>query len=73
MRVQVTGISPGTYCRFWAITRNGQRSPAGSWTVISAAYGGSPWFSASAKVSPGSIRSFQITAGGQTLVSIPAS
>jgi hypothetical protein len=71
MRVQVTGIKAGTSCRFWVVTSHG-RSPAGSWTVTPGAYGHEPWYSASAKVAPGSITSFQITAGGKPLVTIPA-
>jgi Putative zinc-finger len=72
MRVQVTGIKTGTSCRFWVITSHG-RSAAGSWTVTRSAYGQEPWYSASAKVPPGSITAFQITAGNKPLVTVPAS
>jgi anti-sigma factor RsiW len=71
MRVQVAGIKAGTACRFWVITRNG-RSAAGSWTVTQGSYGPEPWYSGSARVNPGAIQSFVITAAGKQLVSIPA-
>ncbi len=69
MRVQVTGIKPGTACRFWVITGTG-RSFAGAWTVTQGY--ASPWYSASSRVAPGAIHAFQITTAGKTLVNIPA-
>jgi anti-sigma-K factor RskA len=73
-RVQVSGIRVGTTCQFWVITRNGTRSYAGSWTVTATGYGqGQPWYSASAPVATDSVRAFQITASGKTLLDIPAS
>lgn len=71
MRVQVTGIAPGTACRFWVITATG-RSFAGAWTVAQTGYV-SPWYSASSRVTPGAIRAFQVTTAAKSLVSIPAS
>jgi len=71
MRVQVSGIRAGTACRFWVITQTG-RSVAGGWTVTDTGYT-SPWYSASSKATPGSIHAFQITAAGQSLVTIPVS
>jgi anti-sigma-K factor RskA len=71
MRVQVTGISPGTTCQFWVIGKNG-RSYAGSWTVRPN-YGQDPWYPASSLVAPASVRGFQISSGGRVLVNIPAS
>lgn len=70
MRVHVSGIKVGTHCKFWVVTRNGMWL-AGSWTVASNGYG--PWYPASSRVSPSSVESFQITAGGQPVVNIPAS
>jgi anti-sigma factor RsiW len=73
MRVQVTGINPGTACRFWVITGTG-RSYAGAWTVTQAGYGyASPWYSASSRVAPSAIHAFQVTTGGKLLVNIPVS
>jgi predicted anti-sigma-YlaC factor YlaD len=73
MRVQVTGIAPGTACKFWVLEGNG-RAPAGSWTVSGAGYGASQWFAASSAVRPASVHGFLITAAatGKALVRIPA-
>ncbi|HXW43257.1 MAG TPA: zf-HC2 domain-containing protein [Streptosporangiaceae bacterium] len=72
MRVQASGISPGTTCKFWVISGNGPVY-AGTWTVEASLYGlGNPWYSEHVKVAPGSVRGFQITAGGKALVTIPA-
>lgn len=71
MRVQVTGISPGTTCQFWVVGKDG-RSYAGSWTVR-AGYGQDPWYPASSLVAPESVHGFQISTGGKVLVNIPAS
>jgi hypothetical protein len=70
MRVQVTGISPGTACKFWVLGKDG-RVLAGSWTVRPS-YGPLPWYSASSSVAAGSVRGFQITTGAKVLVSISA-
>lgn len=71
MRVRVSGISPGTYCRFWVVTKSGLLEPAGSWTVTTAGYG-SRWYAASSSVAPQSVHAFKITAGQKVLVTIPA-
>jgi Putative zinc-finger len=71
MRVQVTGIKPGTVCKFWVITKSGM-SYAGSWMVGSATPYGSPWYSASSRVTPTAVHAFEITSGGQVLVTVPA-
>jgi len=71
MRVQVSGISPGTTCQFWVIGKKGKTS-AGSWTVRPG-YGSDPWYPAASLVSPHSFGSFQISAGNKVLVTIPAS
>ncbi len=70
MRVRVTGVSPGTACKFWVVGKNG-RLLAGSWTARSSYYQ-APWYSASAQLTASSVRSFQLTADGKVLVSIPA-
>jgi anti-sigma-K factor RskA len=72
MRVRVSGIQPGTMCKFWILTKNGTRAAAGSWTVEPASYQTSPWYNSSASVSPSSVRGFQITSAGKVLVTIPA-
>lgn len=71
MKVRVSGIQPGTSCRFWVLTRNGAEA-AGSWTVVPASYMPSPWYHSNASVSPSSVRAFQITSAGKVLVTIPA-
>jgi anti-sigma-K factor RskA len=72
MRVHVTGIRPGTTCRFLVRTGNGRWSQAGSWTVGAAGYSPDHWYSASAGVAPSSVRAFEITAGSKVLVTIRA-
>jgi hypothetical protein len=71
MRVEVSGIRPGTTCDFWVIGSHG-RAFAGSWTV-QAWHGQQPWYSVSAPVSEASVRGFQITTAGKILLSIPES
>jgi len=72
MRVQVSGIKQGTWCRFWVISGNG-RVYAGSWVTGASGYDqGSPWYSEHVKVAPNSVRAFQVTAAGKALVTIPA-
>ncbi len=72
MRVQVSGIRPGTTCQFWVVGKNG-REYAGSWTVRAAVYGQKVWYSASSPVAASSVHSFEITSAGKLLVNIPAS
>jgi Putative zinc-finger len=67
MRVQVSGIKPGTVCQFWI---NGH-TYAASWTVR-APYGQKAWYTASSPVRFRTMHSFQITSGSKVLVSIPA-
>lgn len=70
--VQVTGVPAGTRCQFEVTNAGGQRSAAGSWTVAA----GQPdaWYPASSSVALAVARSFVVTAGTRTLVtvSIPA-
>ena len=71
MKVQVAGIAPGTTCRFWVITRTGQREVAGQWTMVRS-YGTEHWYPVRAAVPPGSVRSFQLTAARHVLLTIRA-
>jgi hypothetical protein len=71
MRVEVSGIKPGTTCQFWVVSNSG-REYAGSWTVRPS-YGQKIWYSVTAPVTPSSLHSFQITSAGKVLVTIPAS
>jgi hypothetical protein len=75
MRVQVSGIKPGTVCQFWVVGKNGTSEYAGSWTVdgnYGRGYGEKAWYPASSVVSANSVRGFQITSGGNVLLNIPA-
>jgi hypothetical protein len=71
MRVQVSGVAPGTNCQFWVVGKDG-RGFAGQWTV-QGSYGDQAWYPAASGASPSSVHSFQLTAGGRLLVTIPAS
>ena len=75
MRVQVTGVKPGTVCQFWVVGKNGTSVYAGAWTVagnFGRGYGEKAWYPASSAVSANSVRGFQITSGGRVLLNIPA-
>jgi predicted anti-sigma-YlaC factor YlaD len=71
MRVQVSGIKPGTTCQFWVVGKNGLVY-AGSWTVHRS-YGQSAWYSVSSPASAASVHGFEIKSAGKVLVNIPAS
>ncbi|HUC24290.1 MAG TPA: anti-sigma factor [Streptosporangiaceae bacterium] len=76
MRVQVSGIKPGTVCQFWVVGKNGTSQYAGAWTVAGnygRGYGEKAWYPASSVVAADSVRGFQITSGGKVLVNIHAS
>jgi hypothetical protein len=71
MRVQVTGIVPGTNCQFWVIKGDGSRMQAGAWTVGNDYGTSSAWYSATAPVKASTVHKFQITAGSKVLLTIP--
>jgi hypothetical protein len=71
MRVQVSGIRPGTTCQLWVVGKDG-RGFAGQWTVQNS-YGDHAWYPGASAAAPSSVHSFLLTAGGKVLVSIPAS
>jgi hypothetical protein len=66
MRVQVSGIQPGTVCQFLI---NGHTLVA-SWTVR-APYGEKAWYTETSPVKASSVHSFVIKSGGKVLVKIP--
>lgn len=74
MRVQVSGIRPGTTCQFWVVGPDGRTSFAGTWTVAGSSYGyaQNPWYAASATVAARSVHGFQLTVGGKLVLAIPA-
>jgi predicted anti-sigma-YlaC factor YlaD len=67
--VRVRQVPAGTTCQLWVINRSGQQAEAGNWTITRgtqrAGYPASTSFAAS------TLRSFAITTGHRTLVSIP--
>jgi hypothetical protein len=70
MHVWVSGIRAGTTCEFWVVNTDGQRSIAGGWIVARGPK--DQWYMASTPVQGSKIRSFQVTAAGQVLVTVPA-
>jgi Putative zinc-finger len=70
MRVQVSGIAPGTNCQFWVVGQDG-RAFAGQWTIVGS-YGSKAWYLATSSAAPSAVHTFQITAHGKMLLSIPA-
>jgi len=76
MRVQVSGVKPGTTCHFWVVAKDGKSEYAGTWTVAGdygPGYGDKAWYAASSQLATDSVRSFQITSGTSVLLNIPAS
>jgi anti-sigma factor RsiW len=70
LRVRVSGVRAGTTCEFWVENAQGQRSVAGGWTV--ARGDRDQWYMVSTPVSGAKIHSFQVTAAGRVLVTVPA-
>lgn len=71
IRVQVSGVRPGTYCQFYVVGNNGPVL-AGSWTA-QVPYGQKAWYSVSSPLAANTVHSFKIMSAGKVLVSIPAS
>jgi anti-sigma factor RsiW len=69
LNVQVNGIPPGTDCALEVVNTAGQRLTVGDWRVSYT--GGQVWYPASTSVSDASLRNFQLTSGGRTLVKVP--
>ena len=61
MSVQVTGFQQWTSCKFWVITKNGQRKLAGGWIVGPGA--DKLWYPVDSGVPESSVRAFEITWG----------
>ena len=70
MWVQASGIGPGTTCKFWVVTKSGQRLLVGGWTVGPDA--GQLWYPASTPVPAASLTRFLITSRSIVLLRIPA-
>ncbi len=69
--VMVSGIRAGTTCELWVVGADGQRWPAGGWTVTDEWKASSYQASSAARV--GAVRSFQLTSGGRVLANVQAS
>jgi anti-sigma factor RsiW len=67
-KVWVSGVKSGTKCDLWAKDAAGRRTLVGSWWYENQR----AWYPGSTAVEAASITSFQITAHGKTLVTIPA-
>jgi anti-sigma-K factor RskA len=72
MRVEISGIQPGTTCQFWINGPTG-KTYAGTWTVRPAQPGYGRWYSVASRAASDSVHSFQITSNGKVLLTIPAS
>ena len=70
MRVQVWGIRRGTVCQFLVVDAHGQRSVLGGWRVNYAH--GPAWYPVSTSLTDRQLRTFEVTAGGQVVASVPA-
>jgi anti-sigma factor RsiW len=70
LEVRVTGIPTGTRCQLWVTGARGQDIAAGGWTIASASQQG--WYPASVPFPAGSLRGFEVTAGGKAQITVPA-
>ena len=70
LKVWVGGIKPGNTCAFWVVDNQGHRWLAGGWTEMPGAQ--DTWYLASSPVSSSKIQSFQVSAAGRILVTVPA-
>ena len=70
VEVRVSGIPVGTRCQLRVANTQDQEIAAGGWTI--AAGSQHTWYPASVPWPTGSLRGFDITAGGQTLVAVSA-
>jgi len=68
--VRVTGIPAGTRCQLRVTNARGQGIAAGGWTITARSQ--HTWYPASVPWPAASLRGFDITAGGQILVTVPA-
>lgn len=71
LEAQVAGIPAGTRCQLQVINTRGQDIAAGGWIITAASQ--HTWYPASVPWPKARLRGFRITAGSQTLVTVPAS
>ena len=72
IETRVSGIAPGTTCQLWVTGPGGQSQMVGSWTQAHGWNADKTWYAASTSFPAHAVRGFEITAGNQVLVSIPA-
>jgi anti-sigma factor RsiW len=70
LEVRVGQIAAGTTCQLRVTNSRGQEAVGGSWTV--APGDPSAWYPGMASLPASGVRGFEVTAGGKTLVVIPA-
>jgi anti-sigma factor RsiW len=70
VEARVTGVPAGTHCQLRVINTYGQDITAGGWTITTVSY--QAWYPASVPWPAAKLRGFVVTAGGTTLVSVPA-
>ena len=68
--VKVSGIPAGTSCTLWAVKADGNRFPAGSWSVPDGSELAD--YPASSALQEQDVDSFQIWSNGEDLLNIPA-
>jgi anti-sigma factor RsiW len=71
LKVRVRQVPAGTTCQLWVTNRSGQQAEAGGWTIVRSAQ--RAWYPASTSFAASTLRSFAITTGHRTLVSIQVS
>jgi anti-sigma factor RsiW len=70
MSVRASGFRQWTSCKFWVLTKSGQRVLAGGWIVGPG--GDRLWYPVQSDVSESSVSGFQITTARGTWLNIPA-
>jgi anti-sigma factor RsiW len=67
MRVNVTGLRPGSVCQFRVTDKAGGKSVVGSWV----SWQGTAWYPASTWLAENELRAFQVTINGHLVASAP--
>jgi len=70
MSVKASGFRQWTSCKFWVLTKGGQRVLAGGWIV--GPYGDRLWYPVQSYVPESSVTGFQITTASGVHLDIPA-
>ena len=67
MEINVTGLPPGSVCKFRVADKAGGNSVVGSWV----AWQGTTWYPASTWLTEGDLSAFQVTVNGHVVASAP--